>query len=169
MVLLGSNNYQQSTGSIVAENVVSIAKASPVRVLIVPAGYTYQPVQHALVPVDFKALHNLDKLTKLRSSPAWKDTQLMVLNVDPTESYLEPQAVSKAEEDLHTYLQDFRYLLYYRNEQNIIDGVMNFSRERTFQLIIALPGKHSFLYSLTHKSISEAIYRNAQEPVMLLK
>jgi hypothetical protein len=36
-------------------------------------------------------------------------------------------------------------------------------------MIIALPGKYSFFYNLTHKSITQAIALNAARPVLILK
>jgi hypothetical protein len=50
-----------------------------------------------------------------------------------------------------------------------MNGILNFTQTKDVQLIVALRGKRSFLYYLTHKSISEAIYRNAKEPVLILK
>lgn len=169
-LLLGSDNYNYSSGSIVAGHVVSIAKVSPIKVLVVPAGYTYQPVKTALVPVDFNALQPLSRFSHVQTSPTWGDTKLLVLNVDPDETYLHPdETFREKEENLHTYLQDFSHELHYSNEPDLLNGVRQFVQAHPVQLVIALPGKHSFLYSLTHKSISEAIYKNAQEPVLILK
>ena len=69
LIIVGSDNYSYSSGSIISGNVISIAKTSPVRVLMVPADYTYQPVQQVLLPYDFNMLKDLDKLNSLRSSP----------------------------------------------------------------------------------------------------
>jgi nucleotide-binding universal stress UspA family protein len=169
-LLVGSDNYSYSSGSIVAGNVVSIAKVSPIKVLVVPAGYTYRPVTTALVPVNFDALDPVSRFSHVHTSPTWGNTRLLVLNVDPEETYLHPdQAFREKEENLHLYLQHFEHELHYSNDTDILNGVRQFIQEHPVQLVIALPGKHSFLYSLTHKSISEAIYRNAQEPVLILK
>ncbi len=73
------------------------------------------------------------------------------------------------ENSLHNYLQNFEHEIHYRSDRNVINGIINFTKEHNVQLIIALPGRHSFLYSLTHDSISKAIYRNAKQPVLILK
>lgn len=69
LIIVGSDNYSYSSGSIISGNVISIAKTSPIRVLVVPADYTYQPVQQVLLPYYFNMLKDLDKLNSLRSSP----------------------------------------------------------------------------------------------------
>ncbi|SFD26519.1 Nucleotide-binding universal stress protein, UspA family [Chitinophaga sp. CF118] len=170
MLLLGSDNYSYSSGSFIAGNVISIVKASPIRVLIVPAGYTYKPVETALVPCDYNTMDVMDKFNKLETSPLISDTKLLVLNVDAKERFLHPdEAFNKKESALHEYLKNFNHELHYSNDKNIINGILNFTQANDVQLIVALRGKRSFLYYLTHKSISEGIYRNAKEPVLILK
>ncbi len=170
LIILGSNNYNYSGDSLIANNVISIAKVSPVRVFIVPVTYTYEPVRTALLPCDFSTLVALDKLQSLRTSPLWGTTNLLALNVDPKERYLQPdEQFRKTEINLHDYLKNFSHTIHFSNDRNIIKGIINFIRLNEIQLIISMPGKHSFLYSLTHKSISEAIYLNAREPVLILK
>jgi len=73
------------------------------------------------------------------------------------------------EKSLHNYLNNFHHEIYYESNKNVIDGILNFEKINHVQLLIALPGVHSFLYSLTHKSVSEALYRRCLLPVMILK
>lgn len=170
MILLGSGNFSNSNESLVSENVIRIAKASPVRVLIVPEKYVWQPVEKALVPCNFNAIDNLDKVNHLRSAPQWQNVELLVLNVDPKKRYLHPdEKLTQTEQALHGYLKNFRHSIHYAADKNVISGILNFEKINEVQLIIALPGEYSFLYSLTHKNISEALYRNTKLPVMILK
>ncbi|HVX51938.1 MAG TPA: universal stress protein [Chitinophagaceae bacterium] len=171
LIVVGSDNVNYSSNSFVAGNVISIAKISPVRVLIVPSHYSYKSVEQALVPVDFNTVGTLDKIEKHSAkTPQWRNKKLLVLNVDPKEKYLYPDGeFKKNEQVLHEYLQNFSHEVFYSNNKSIIDALTEFAAAHDVQLIIALPGKHSFLYSLTHKSISQAIYENAQHPVLILK
>lgn len=50
-----------------------------------------------------------------------------------------------------------------------LPGVLQFAEEKQVQLIIALPGRHSFLYHLTHQNIQQGILQNARKPVLILK
>ena len=171
LIVLGSDNYDYSSDSFIGGNVINIAKASPVRLIIVPSQYQYKPVRQALVPVNFTAIDTLNKLHSYQAnSPLWKDKKLLVLNVDPKEKYKQPDQKFEATINaLHEYLKNFTHEIYYSNNKNIIQGILEFSKNNDVQLIIALPGKYSFLYSLLYNSISEAIYRNAKEPVLILK
>ena len=170
MILLGSDNYNNADESVIAQNVISIARISPVRVLIVPKDYSYQPVHDALVPCDFNAIESLDKINHLRTSSNWVNVQLMVLNVDAKKRYLNPdEKFKKAEKKLSGYLKNFIHKIFYISDKNVINGILDFTKTNKVQLIIALPGQYSFLYKLTHKNVSEALYRNARLPILILK
>jgi nucleotide-binding universal stress UspA family protein len=170
LIIVGSDNYSYSSGSIISGNVISIAKTSPIRVLVVPADYKYQPVKQVLLPYNINMLKDLDRLNSLRSSPLWSDLKLLVLNLDTNQRVIKvPEKLNEAEDKFQNLLKNFEHEIYYTTDKNLINGIANFTKEHTVQLIISLPGKHSFLYRLTHQSISEAIYRNAKQPVLILK
>jgi hypothetical protein len=170
MILLGSDNINNLNDAYVSGNVIKIAKASPIRILIVPSHYAYKPVKEILVPCDFNAISMLDRINSLRAVPQWHNVKIMVLNVDASESHINPdEKFKEAENNLHDYLKNFEHSIYYINDKNVINGILNFEKISKMQLMIAMPGKYSFLYSLTHKSISEALYRNTRLPLMILK
>jgi hypothetical protein len=94
----------------------------------------------------------------------------MVLHINATKSKLLSQTqLAEAENNLHNYLKNFQHKFYYEDNKNVINGILNWPRLNEAQLMIALPGVHSFLYSLTHKSVSETLYRKCPMPVMILK
>ena len=170
MILLGSDNINNSNEGLISANVIPIARISPIRVLIVPAKQSYQPVEKALVPFHLNTVHALDKINRLRSSPQWQNVNLFVLNIDTKQGKLiQNENFKEMEKSLHNYLNNFHHEIYYESNKNVIDGILNFEKINQVQLLIALPGVHSFLYSLTHKSVSEALYRRCLLPVMILK
>ena len=170
MILLGSDSNYQGNEAFVAGNVIAIARVSPVRVLVVPQSYHYKIVEKALVPFDFRTVASLNKINSLRSSPRWHDVTIMALNVDAKQRNLNPdKSFKEGENNLHEYLKNFRHEIYYEADKNVINGILHFKKLDEIQLMIALPGVHSFLYSFTHKSVSEALYKKCPLPVMLLK
>lgn len=170
MILLGRDKINSSNAAFVSGNIISIAKSSPVKVLIVPSNYKYQTVREVLVPCDLNAIVNLNKINSLRSSPRWHDVRLLVLNVNNKGRQIgENERLKEEENNLHNYLKSFHHEIYYTEDKDVINGILNFKKINEVQLIIALPGQYSFLYSLTHKSISEGLYRNPILPVMILK
>jgi nucleotide-binding universal stress UspA family protein len=170
MMILGTDNQSYSSGSFLAGNIIPIAKASPIRVLLIPSSYSYQPVEAALLPYNLQMLNDLDRVSSLKTTPQWSNMQLLVLNFGFNKHGSKaPEKIKEAEDKFQNLVKNFTHEFYYTEEDNVIDAISTFTKDHTVQLIIALPGRHSFVYSLTHASISQAIYRNARLPVLILK
>ena len=171
LIVLGSDHFSHSDNSFISSQVVEIAKVSPVNVLIVPSICRFQPIQKVLVPVDIQAVGLLERLEKFGiKSTRWFDKELMILYVSRKEN--DPprdESFERNKISMLSHLKNFRHEIYFANNKSILKGIIDFLNEHRADLVIALPGKHSFLYSLTHKSISEALYRGTPKPVLILK
>lgn len=164
LLMIGSDSGPVS--SLIGEQVVSIGKTSTVPVLIVPDKSSYVPVKTLLVPCDFSRLENLSPLSKLNRIFS-HDVFLRILNIDPRESSGDLKHQHRAQ--LRDLLAGYRFDLSYRRDKDILGGILDFARAEEVQLIIALPGRHSFFYTLTHSSISQGLSLNGNKPVLLLK
>jgi nucleotide-binding universal stress UspA family protein len=170
LLVLGSNNNGDPAESNIGAQVIWIAKTSPVTVLVVPAETSYKVFDRVLLPCDFRTLSNIDLLKNLADSHAWIKKDLLVLNVDPDLKRAQPNEKFQAVQDrLNAWLKDIPHEIYYSDEPDVLRGILDFAEEKQVDLVIALPGKHSFLYSLTHNSITEALSVNAKKPVLILK
>jgi len=58
---------------------------------------------------------------------------------------------------------------YTLEKKDILQGVLHAAEEAKVEMIVALPGKHSIFYNLTHQNIMHAIVLNSTEPVLILK
>ncbi len=159
----GTGHPSSATG----ELVIGLAKTSTVPVLIVPAGARYEPIKRALLPCDFSAVSRLALLKELRSTRLGLHPELLVLNIDPEQKHLvqgEEQTAS-----LKKLLKSYRYRVYYAADRNIVHGLLDFAGTHDVQLIVALPGRYSFFYHLTHRSITDGLALNGKHPVLVLK
>jgi nucleotide-binding universal stress UspA family protein len=170
LIVLGSDHKVVSNDSFVSANIISIARASPVKVLIVPNIFDYKPVENILVPCDVSNIEDMERLGRLRSGFERENTRVMLLNVDTKEDAVRTDIKRKKwEEELHRYLPGLQYSVHYAFDKDIINGILSFTSSHKVDLIIALPGRHSFLYYLASRSISEGIYRNVHHAVLILK
>lgn len=170
LIILGSDDLANSNDSFVSENIINIARTSPVKTLIVPNNYNYSPVKDILIPCDIHGITKLDRLFHHKSLIQKRDVQLSLLNIHTKENdHISNEKRKELEEYIHHNLTEIPNKIYYSYDKNIISGILNFAASNKTDLIIALPGRHSFLYYLTNRSISEGIYQNVNQPVMILK
>lgn len=170
LIVLGSDDQSSSSESFVSENIISIARTSPVKTLIVPNGYHYNTVKNILIPCDVNGIKKLDRLFHHKSVIQQQDVHLMFLNIHTAEKNEGNNDKKKElQEYIHEYLTEIPSSIHYSHDENIINGILNFASLNATDLIIALPGRHSFLYYMASRSISEGIYQNVNQPVLILK
>lgn len=168
LIILGSDDQTSTTESFVSEHIISIARTSPVKTLIVPHSYHYTPVKNIFIPCDIKGIKRLERLFNHKSVIHKQDVRLSFLNVNSREKEDESQK-KELEDYIREHLTEIPSSIHYSHDENIIRGILNFAASDKADLIIALPGKHSFLYYLASRSISEGIYQNTHQPVLILK
>ena len=168
LLIVGSDNcIVQLKESYIGQQVIGIAKTSPVPVLIVPADASYRKIERALVPCDFLAVSRLSLLQGKNNPIDWAHPKLMVLNIDPQLKHLshENDHITSLKDQLAGY--DFE--IYYTGDEKVVDGILKFARANDVQLITALPGKYSFFYKFTHRSTTDALAKDSNHPILILK
>jgi len=169
VLFIGSNNYEGEE-SFIGTHMIEIAKISPVPVMIIPPATVYEPVKNALIACDFKTLNHVSLLERLHKIKHWPHPRLAILNVDPGKKHLKPEHPAlEIKGIIQELLQGYQYEIHYADDEDILQGVLNFADQNQQQMIIALPGVHSFLYHLTHESITEGLSKDANKPVLILK
>src|ERR1035437_2085717 len=167
MVMIGTDKSLYEDDGYISEQVITIAKTSSVPLLIVPNHIRYKKITEALVPCDFAAILRLSALKGFRDPQKWLHPKLLLLNVDPKQKHLKNDEQPAA--GLVDLLEGYEYKVYYSEDKDIVHGILDFAVKHDPQLIIALPGKYSFFYNLTHHSITKALALNANRSVLILK
>jgi nucleotide-binding universal stress UspA family protein len=170
LMIIGSNSSKNSEESYIGTNLIELAKTSPIPVMVVPTKSHYEPVEKALVACDFSSLTHAGLLERLHKIKHWPHPKLFLLNVDPALKHLKPGYPANEIEGLvKELLEGYEYQLYYTPDKDILHGITTFATQNGMQMIIALPGKYSFLYRFTHQRITNGLAMNAYNPVLILK
>jgi nucleotide-binding universal stress UspA family protein len=165
MIMVGSDH--DLADSYRGERLIAIAKTSTVPVMIVPNHTHYKKIDKALVPCDVSAISRLDALKVFSDPTKFLHPQLLVLNVDPSKEH--SLVKNQITEGLVEPLKDYEYKVYHSEDGDVVNGIIDFADRQHVQLIIALPGKYSFFYNLTHKNITKALALNSHRAVLILK
>lgn len=170
LIILGSDDPASPNESFVSDHIISIARTSPVKTLIVPNSYSYSTIRNILIPCDIKGIKRLERLFHHKSIIHKQDVRLLFLNISTSDKNdIDADQKRELEDYIHQHLTEIPSSIHYSYDEDIINGILNFAASNETELIIALPGKHSFLYYLASRSISEGIYRNTSQPVLILK
>lgn len=170
LVILGSKGNSSLSNSDIGSHVVSISKASPVPVVVVPPTYNFKDIKRVVVACDFEKVKDTVPLEPLKRLLDKKKFELLVVNIDKDSRHLAGDAKRDAEESaLYEMLAPYNPQYSYVNNSDVINGILKFAADNDTQLVIALPHKYSFFQSLLHDSVSQQLAASAAVPVLLLK
>ena len=170
MIILGSDDSTSSNESFVSDNIISIARTSPVKTLIVPNSYQYSSIKNIVIPCDVNGVKKLERLFQHKSTIQKQDRHLLFLNINTKEKTdINPDKKKELEGYIHQHLTEIPSSIHYSYDENVINGILACAASNNANLIIALPGRHSFLYYIANRSISEGLYQNTNLPVLILK
>lgn len=170
MIILGSDDSTSSHESFVSDNIISIARTSPVKTLIVPNSYQYSSINNIMIPCDVNGIKKLERLFHHKSMIQKQDVHLSFLNINTNDKTdINPDKKKALEDYIHQHLTEIPSSIHYSYDENVINGILSFAASNNTDLIIALPGRHSFLYYVANRSISEGLYQNTNVPVLILK
>jgi len=167
VLMIGSDKTSYQDDSHLGEQIIAVTKTSTIPVMIIPDNVKYKKIELALVPCDFGAISRLSALQGFKERQKWIRPGLMVLNVNP--KHKQTESNEQLATGLADMLEGFEYKVYYSEDKETVHGILDFAGRHDVQLIIALPGKYSFFYNLTHRSITNALALNATRPVLILK
>ena len=170
LIILGSRGNSSNEDTQIGSHVIKIAKASPIPIIVVPPVYTFKGVSKVAVAIDFNKVKDTVPLEALKRLLNRKKVELMVVNVDDKGKHLHGDAERAAEETaLHGMLKQYNPKYFFLEDNNVINGILQFAADKDAQLVIALPHKYSFFQSIMHTSISHQLAESSAVPVLLLK
>lgn len=170
IVILGSNGSDSIHSSHIGSNVVNISKLSPVPVIVVPPLCHYEMIRRVVMACDFSKIKNPVPLEPLKRLLQKHDVELEVVNVDKEAKHRNPDPQQLAEESaLYNMLEEYHPRYYYSNENDVLNGILNFAKGHHAQMVIALPHKYSFFQSLLHSNVAQQLTVRCAVPVLLLK
>ncbi|MEH6306806.1 hypothetical protein RYH73_14210 [Olivibacter sp. CPCC 100613] len=145
-------------------NLIELVTISKIPVLVIPSNANYRKIIDLLLPLDFEELNRLEAFQHPLLSSYKKELILHTFSIKKQQRDL-----TEDRDKLSVLLPDFTFSIDYTENDDILDGILDFAEEKDVDLIISLPGKYSFFKKLTHRSITHAIAHNATHPVLILK
>jgi len=170
LMLIGSNHGVSGEESYIGNYLIKTARMSTIPALVVPELAHYQEIKRALVPFNMSNLPAVKLIRKISKLKEWPHPELLFLDVNNASDTSENANTDDGLKTAITQnLRGYTCHFFCSDEKDVLRGINHFSFTHELELIIALPGKHSFLYSLTHRSIIKALAKNNYKPVLILK
>ncbi|MGK9118525.1 MULTISPECIES: universal stress protein [Sphingobacteriaceae] len=162
LLILG--NSQESKEGYINDNLIELVTISKIPVLVVPSNATYRKIRKVLLPMDFEELNRLEAFLHPLFSTYKDELILHVFSIKKQQRDL-----MEDRNKLSVLLPDLNFSVDYTDNDDILDGILEFAEKKDVDLIVSLPGKYNFFKKITHRSITHAIAHNSNRPVLILK
>lgn len=158
-VVLGKGGTNSLIGSFTA----SITHNSPVAVLIVPEDYECKAIKKIVFATDLLGV-NKKMLISLLDFAKHNKSEILILNVYKDHK---PNPVAY-QEHIDGYLGDIKHSYYYVQNNNIVEGITQFTEETQADQLVILNRKDSLIERLFHTSMTKKLTIHAKLPMLVL-
>jgi|GEM_PF-6492333 len=149
----------------IGQNLIELVTISKVPVMVIPQNTRYRKIKTAMIPLDFGEFNRLTAFHHPLIARSTIRPSLKVFSIKKSEKrddYWDRQ-------NLAALLEHYAFTVHYTENDDILQGILDFAEKTDPELIVALPGKYNFLKKITHRSITRAIAHTSNHPVLILK
>lgn len=152
----------------VGSNTITLARKSPIPLLLVPGQARYRVVRKAVLACDLEKVAQSIPANHIKQLVIRLEADLLVLNVgDPAKGF--DIDIIPEQYTLHELFDELKPEYYYTDDRDAVEGIMKFVSDQDAGLIITIPKNHGFFESLFHRSVTKALAHHTTVPLFLPK
>jgi len=169
VIAMGINDKSGIDRMMAGNFTARMLQASRFPLLMIPAeAIVGREIKSIVFATDLKDIETIPVAQLYSFLDACK-AEIHVVNAGPdkVKEFL-PEDKQEAFNKLHALLDKYSSHFYFVDGDNPVDSILTFAGEHRASLIIAIPKKHGFLFSIFHKSISKTLVYNSRVPLLCL-
>ena len=167
MIVMGITGNAELAQILVGGHTISVAEVSNVPLLIVPQEAAIAPVERVVLSCDMQDVSETVPIEPLKKILSELHTPLMVVNVKQDDTINAETTEQKTA--LETLLSDNNASFHTVENEDTIEGIMDFSLANRASLIIVLPKDHGFFNGLFHSSVTKKLAWHSSIPLLVLR
>ena len=139
----------------------------PVPVLLIPRQITYKTIRNIGFACDYRNLCVPKQINVIKRLVNYTGAQLHVVHISRTKPSNE-DVKNKNETLLQETLLEVQPKYYAIEDPNVIEAVAHFVKEHELDMLMVIPHKHDFWYSIFHQSHTKQLARLNNMPILAL-
>lgn len=134
--------------------------------ITVPAGASFAAIKNIGFASDFDGVVDITPVDEIKLLVNDFKASLHILNTGKEDTF-EPEVVFESGM-LQELLAGLNPSYHFITNENVEDGILQFAKENSIDLLIVLPKKHNLLDKMMHKSHTKQLVLHSHVPVMAL-
>lgn len=167
-IVIGTHGAGYLEERIIGSTTSSLIKNAVTPVLVIDRNVKFKPLENIVLASDFIKTNNYKVLKPLKELVNHFKSHLCVLNVYQEESIVPTIGEIVASFELDKSLKHTKHTFFYANNNEIVDGINVFVKERQMDMVAMIARKHSFIERIFREPYTKAMVFHSQVPFLVL-
>lgn len=167
LIIMGTEGGSQFEEILIGSNSVDVARHTACPVIIVPADAVYRPIKKIVFACDFKHIGENTPIGTLKSLLTIFNAELHVLNIDHSGKGLAGETPMESLL-LDTLLEGHNPIYHFVDNENVVNGIMDFSEKEGADLIFIIPRKHGLFEGMFRRSRTTQLAFHSHIPLLAI-
>lgn len=168
LVVAGSTGKGGLAKFLLGSNTINLADKCPVPLLIVPEDADFEPIRKIVFACAMEKVIQTTPVETISLFTRQLNSKLLVLNVALEHKRFNPDIIPEQYE-IHRLLDDLNPSYHYIEEDEIVEGIMDFVEDEGAQLLITVPKTYGFFDSFFRRSVTKKLAYDTDIPLLVLR
>jgi nucleotide-binding universal stress UspA family protein len=166
LIVMGMQGAGYLTEKIIGSSTTSLIHQSTCPVLVINKEVKYRNIKKITFACDYAEIENNNILKSMIELARIFKSHIYVLNVSESDSFVEPKIEISDFMKLEESLDKIDHTFYYLNDENVVEGVNNFVKEKDMDMVVMIPHKHSILKNIFQESNTKRMAFHSKVPLL---
>lgn len=168
LVIMGITGKGNLERVFIGSNTITVAKECKVPLLIVPANAVFEKIERVVFACDLKKVSETTPTQAIRTLIHKLDAKLYILNVARDGASFNPATINELAA-LHRLWDEEHPEYHYTDNDDLVQGIMDFTKEHQIQLLVTVPREYGFFEGIFHRSMTEKLAYHTHLPLLLFR
>ncbi len=168
LIIMGTVNKNKLEEIVMGSSAITVCKSSDYPVVLVPANVKIQTPEHIIFACDLKEVEKTIPVPKLKLLLNQLKLPLNILNVEDESKYYVPDTQTGSV-TLHDMLKEYNPEYYNIKSVNVVDGIIEFSKQYTATFVLLISKRHHFMEGLFYRSLTRRLAYISPFPLIVLR
>lgn len=168
LVVAGSTGKGGLAKFLIGSNTINLADKCPAPLLVVPDEAEFEPIKKIVFACAMEKVKQTTPVDTISLFTRQLNSKLLVLNVALEHKRFNPDIIPEQYE-IHRLLDDLNPSYHYIEEDEVVEGIMDFVEDKGAQLLISVPKSYGFFDSLFRRSVTKKLAYDTETPLLVLR
>jgi len=167
LIIMGMQGAGYLTEKLIGSSTTSLIHQSTSPVLVIDKQVKYRDIKRIAFACDYAEIENNTILASMIKFAKIFKSHIYVLNiVSDLESFVEPKIEAAEFDKLEDALDKVDHTFYYLNNEDVVEGVNHFVKEKDMDMVVMMPHKHSILENIFQASSTKRMAFHSKIPLL---